>query len=851
MDVLNRLTIKNLKLNKKRTIVTIMGIILSVALISAVAGMFFSAKESFRQYEIELKGDYHYSFDNRSEDEIQIIRQNRKIEQVYVVEKEGYALLQGIQNENKPYAYITSMTKEGMENLGIRLEEGRLPENENEILLPKHVRTDGRLNLQLGDTLILEVGTRVSASEELNQSDPFAQEGMEQIIDTTKKEYKIVGVMERLSGELEDYAAPGYNFVTFQNRETSQRKNTVYVRLNKDGLKKPEEVRDGLAKIGEHVGENSYLLTIETGVIGDSTLRSLAVVAMAVVLIIIVTSVFCIKNSFDISITEKIRQYGMLASIGATKKQIRKNVYYEAFLLGLVGLPAGILSGIFAAFVLMHVANYVLKDILNIELIFSFSWYAVLLAVILGTVTIFLSARKSAVKASKITPIQAIRNSDDIKIQSSKIKCPKIISRVFGVGGEISYKNLKRSRKKYRTTVISITVSVTVFVALSYFMEMAYHTLETEIQRMDYNISVIYREDETMPDFVDEIYELENVNEISAMSVAGFSVDSEHLSDDYKNFQKENISTELEEQTSITAFVLDERAYKEYLEQLHLDYEEMKDKGILLNSIFQTKYDEEKEMDINIEMEQFDFKKGDIIKGWVDLLGGDESAPVSVEVELGCIAKESPLGLPENSIAANLLVGEHFAEKICTTAHYNYIYLNADNSDKTQDELEEIFGAMYLEQIGINNVAEQARQTESLFLMIGIFLYGFITVITLIGVTNIINTITTNMSLRKREFAMLRSIGMTTREFNRMIILESVFYGTKSLVIGAPLGCLLAYVMHEIMQVSDLILKFEPPLGAVFVSAVAVFLLLTVIMKYSIGKINRQNTIETIRNENI
>ena len=140
---------------------------------------------------------------------------------------------------------------------------------------------------------------------------------------------------------------------------------------------------------------------------------------------------------------------------------------------------------------------------------------------------------------------------------------------------------------------------------------------------------------------------------------------------------------------------------------------------------------------------------------------------------------------------------------------------------------------------------------KSLHLLIAIFLYGFVAVIALIGITSIFNTITTNMELRKREFATLKSVGMTTKEFNRMISLESFFYGTKSLLIGIPIGIFLSYWLSRLLNEGEDIVKYQIPFTSIFVSIIIVFLLITIIMKYSIIKINKQNTIETIRNENI
>jgi putative ABC transport system permease protein len=134
--------------------------------------------------------------------------------------------------------------------------------------------------------------------------------------------------------------------------------------------------------------------------------------------------------------------------------------------------------------------------------------------------------------------------------------------------------------------------------------------------------------------------------------------------------------------------------------------------------------------------------------------------------------------------------------------------------------------------------------------LVSIFLYGFITVVALIGITNIFNTITTNMELRAPEFAMLKSVGMTNREFRRMIWLEGMFYGGKALLIGIPLGLLISLGFHRALG-EGIVTEFRFPWMGVTASCAAVAVLLYLIMHYSMAKINRKNIMDTIRNENI
>ena len=212
MDLLNKLTIKNLKLNKKRTIVTIIGIILSIALLTAVSTVYMSGLKSIEDYEIKITGNYHYLFRDVTKSDIDRMKLNESVEKVSESKLIGYADIKS-QNKDKPYAAITALNKDALNTLPIKLKEGRLPENDSEVVIPTHLRTNGRVSLNIGDKITLNVGKRVSGSEELTQNNPYDHEG-EELVDTVKKEYTIVGIGGRVSSSIEPYSAPGYTFIT-------------------------------------------------------------------------------------------------------------------------------------------------------------------------------------------------------------------------------------------------------------------------------------------------------------------------------------------------------------------------------------------------------------------------------------------------------------------------------------------------------------------------------------------------------------------------------------------------------------------------------------------------------------
>lgn len=894
MNLLNKLTKKNLVLNKKRTIVTIVGIILSVALITALSSLVISFKKSALEYEKKRSGDYHVSFSHVLSNDISKLKENRYIEDVYFSKEVGYAKLDGIKNEDKPFVYLLAYDFKSLDKIVKQnVLEGRLPKTSKEIVISKHLKTNGRVDLNIGDTIKLDIGKRLIKGEDsiLDQTNPYNAE-LETFKSDEEHEYKIVGIIERPSYSIEPYTAPGYTFITCLDEMNGSMYN-AYVRYKHEYLSDPYYVTADILGIDkkiyktfmtggnfnseeemiefnkkyqeemkkaryEVINLNNYLVSLEYQNLKDPSMQALYTVAAIVTLIIMATSIYCIKNSFDISITEKVRQYGMLASIGATKRQIRRNVLYEAFILGLIAIPIGILSGLFASFVLVKVTSILLGDALNIELNFGASIGSILLSVALGAFTIYLSAIKSARKASKISPIAAIRNNNDIKIKSKKIKSPKLIKKLFGIGGDVSYKNLKRNSKKYRTTVISIVVCVSVFISLYSFMMLAFKTVHIQFREMNHNIEINYLSGKDIKDddLVKQILDLDGINDYSIVTNVGYDMENPKYTKKYDDVRGKSYVDD-EEQHYVFLKTLGEHQYNKFIKSLGLKYEDVWDKVILLNRNIAYVYDEEKHTSKKVDVLMFDYKPGDKIQGkYYDYSYKCETDPEKChktkELTVADLAETNPFGLESNIVEGNatFIVSDEFMKQIYTQKEKSYtLYFDVENTDKFQDDVEKILTSA--NEVHIYNLDKDMRQQQSLFTLIAIFLYGFITVIALIGITNIFNTITTSVELRAREFATLKSVGMTKREFNKMVSLESIFYGLKSLIIGIPIGSILSYIIYKALIDADLEFAYSYPVMAVVISIVAVLILVTVIMKNSISKINKQNTIETIRNDNI
>ena len=884
MKILNKLTLKSLKLNKKRTLVTIIGIILSTALITVVAGMVTSSQATLKEYFRKTNGDYEVEFKNVPIEELSYIEENRNIDNYFLTSSIGYARFKESNNDYKPYFYILGIDSSAKDKLPINLTEGRFPTNSSEIVISKNIYDymlsegdDLELKepenpLEIGDTLNLDISKRLLDGKELDQDDIYTED--EYLESMYTKEYTIVGIMDRVNYELEPYSAPGFTALTYLDVNNLGKTANIYANFTKEGLRNYKEVLSnilgldlnyekennyidimelstGTAKeeIGSKydIGLNTSLLQIEGAGVNSSYMRMLYLVGIVVLVIIIISSVFVIRNSFAISITERTRQYGMLSSIGATKKQIRKNVLFEGFVLGIIGIPSGIILGILVNWILAIVLNNLIKNIVeDVTFIYSLPILAIIFSIILGTITIYFSCRSSARRASKVSPIDAIRSSEDIKIKGKKVKSPKIIKKIFGVGGDIAYKNLKRNKKKYRTTVISLVVSIFIFISVTSLVQYGFNISNQSFQDYKYNLMLSVNrdmEDEEAYNLYKQIANNQNVKRYSITKFSSITMDKNELklTDEGKRYLEGFSSDEEENNTYyVTMVALGNEEYNRYLKDLGLNYEDAKDKIIWIDDFERYIYNEDGSYK-KIIGELYEYNKNDEIK-FNTLKDGTYTEEHSARIIVQTSKK--PMGLEGSSYNQGVMVvSDELMDKM--DWRFGSIYVDVDNPDKFEQEIKKEY-----KNVSTYNIEAEANRQTSLIIIIAIFLYGFIIVISLIGVTNIFNTITSNMNLRSKEFANLKSIGMTKKEFNRMIRLESIFYGLKSIIIGVPLGVLGSYLLYLAFN-AGIMMPFTFPTIPTIIAVIIVFLLIGGIMKYSINKINKQNIIETIRKDNI
>ena len=848
MKILNNLTIKHLKSNKKRTVVTIIGIILSTALMVGIGLLFSTVRDNSVKMIIENSGDHHVAIE-LEKSKLDFIAKNESVLKYKYKSSLGYSLYEGIQNSFKPYIEVLTASKEYLEDL--KLVEGRLPNNENEIIIPEHLETNGQIKLNVGDKIILSIGKRVDDNGNLLYETPFINSydeekdeyiKEEELINIVEKEYTIVGIIKR--DILEDYSNPGYNAFTFS---PASEMLTVYVNYKnvKDTYKNTEIIAKNLGK--EETYANLYYgITYNDNLLAFSGVSNYSnmVDSMSLIIIIILTlvSIACIiviYNSFAISVMERKKQFGLFSSIGATKKQLKHTVFFEAFIVGIIGIPLGILSAYLGIGVVLMIVNKLLPNMFDFPLALVTYPLFVIIPIIFMVITILVSAFLPARSASKVSPIEAIRLNDDIKIKSKKLKTPKII-KLFGVEGEIAYKNMKRNKKKYRITIISLFISIALFISFSsllkYGLTSAYDF--TELPKYEYALNISSPNQKSVDDIVEQILKLDGIKKYSIIKDLYFTTKM-----DEKYFTKEileNYSFDHQVDMSVNILCLDDKSYEEYKKQIGLN----SNHPILLNvynsidyssnsrkQVKMTLYNEIKSLEFNIN-EKDKYKLEDIYI--TDIL---------------------PFGIENtNMFAFTFIVDKDTYNKLKDDYYSLSMYMLADNYDEFDKLLDsESKDNILTDDVNVYtmNIKKELQLLSNIVFVIKLLLYGFISLVTLIGVTSVINTINTSIALRKKEFAVLRSIGLTPSGFNKMMLFECLFFGLKSLLYGLPVSFIIIYLFHLSFNGIVTFDSMLIPYGSILIATFGVFIIVLISMWYATIRIKKENILDAIREENI
>lgn len=864
MNILNKLTIKHLKMNKKRTIVTIVGVILSTALMVGIGLLFATVRDNSIKMIIDSDGSHHTVI-KMTNNNLETIKNDNSIKSYTYYSYVGFT-----PNDTDFYYRILSANKEYFKN--VKLISGTLPTNNREIIVSSYSDHYYYKGIKVGDEIEFNIGDIYDKDEKIFESGLFTETQV--FKSKEKRTYKVVGIYDGSFGPnsaldiytVNDDSEDIYTFITYKNINKAYTNSLALA--EKLGLKNKCTVNNNIGCYGD-VDMNTSLLSMY-GVSGYSNVtNSMTSIIIIILSLVSIGCIIVIYNSFAISVMERKKQFGLFSSIGATKKQLRHTVIYEAIIIGLIGIPIGILSGIFGIWVVLQVINNLLPDIFGSPLALSLYPLFIYIPVIFMIITILVSALIPSFMASRVSPITAIRQNDDIKIKNKKVKTPKFIRKIFGIEGELALKNMKRNKKKYRITIISLFISIVLYISFTGFASYGIKSIYRFAEIPEYDLAIYSRSGEN-GNYLDEnkiatIINNEDVKKYTTEKRLVFytkKLDKNMFNKKYyDNFLSEKMYNPEKNTTSYAEYeedymfidihVLDNKSYNDYRKKLGINND-----SIIAYNIYQYMEYTNTER-ISKEWEVFDNLKLDKIyfANSYDRNGNTIYSDTSVKLDNIYLTNELPFGLDgttSNDSKLTLIISEDMMKSLKLDKYANdsiHIYLKA-NPYKNIDKLITDYQTES-DDISYANIPKEMELISNVILVMKILLYGFIGLVTLIGVTSVFNTINTSIALRRKEFSVLRSIGLTPKGFNKILYFESIFFGIKSLLYAIPVSLVVVYLLHKafgsIVEFSMVMI----PWMAIIEAIIGVFVIVLLSMMYASSKIKHENILDAIREENI
>ena len=890
MNVFSQVTLRSLIKNKVRTAVTIIGVILSAAMLTAVTVSISSFLQFMRDSAVYASGNWYGGYTYMSPADADALFSDSRVSGGVTAQILGYSAYDNL-NSSKPYLYVLGGDEDFFREMSIHLTDGRLPEKDSEIILPEHLFTYGGERPELGSAITLELGRREAEGAVLSQFAPLVtDDGGEEVLETLaiaeSRSYIVVGFFERPG--FEEYSAPGYTALTCKSRGSSAPLDVYYRTDN------PQDMDEVNALFSDRYGwvMNTDLLMFS----GFSLYRSFYSVlySMGAILIVLIMfgSVSLIYNAFSISVSDRTRQFGILSSVGATKKQIRHMVIAEAVDVSLVGIPLGILSGIAGMAVTFRFIGSRISSLLGTgsgaQLHVTAALPAILIALGVAFVTVLISAWIPSRRAAKVTAIEAIRQSADISVRPREANVSRFTYRFFGVEGAIAGRHFKRSRRRYRATVLSLFMSVVLFISASSFCRYLTDAVTGVFQHYDYDIRYqevmtgeTGRTDTTgysLEEKADILSDAEGVMKSGCYSSFNTTVDipSEALTGEAEAF----IRTYTEGSGnfsgySFPAYVvgMEDELFRAYLREQGLDealYFNVEAPLAVVKSQLSLfngdtgRYEKLtllRETASQMESSYQDAELAEAFYSREDLETLTEEAYTAAysamfipfTVHIGSHVTELPFGLnrsEEYSLIAVYPMSVY--QELFPSVRYevNSIVFKTNGHKAAMSALEETAQAAGIASEYLIDVYASSETQMNLVTVIKVFAYGFITLISLIAAANVFNTISTNIHLRRREFAMLKSVGMTAGGFNKMMNYECLLYGTKSLLLGLPVAAGVTYLIFRSVQ-AGYDTAFYLPWDSVALAVGSVFAVVFATMFYAMGKIKKDNPIDALKNETL
>lgn len=862
MNIFNKVALQGLKKSRARTLVTIIGVVLSAALITAVATFGVSLLNYMANGAAQKYGDWHIEFSDVDSSFVHKQALNDKVENTATFKNIGYAALDGGTNPNKPYLFIAGFNEKTYDALPITLLSGRLPKNSGEILIAGSVMTKGGVQFNVGEPLTLTVGNRMNGKEKLGQSNPYLSE-KETLIPQGEKTYTVVGICQ--TPRFEEDSAPGYTAITTADAADTSDDLSLFVTL-----KNPREV-DAYAKSTDR--SHPYILNNAVlrfmGLSDNSSDKVfnalLYSVGSIVVLIIMIGSIFLIYNSFNISLNERTHQFGILSSVGATAKQLRNSVLFEGLCIGAFGIPIGVLVGIGSTGLVISVVAKNFGNILydNVPLTLTVSAPAILAAVVVSIITILISAHIPAKKAVSTPVMDCIRQTNEVKVEAKAVKTSKLAQCIYGLEGTLALKNFKRNKKRYRSIVLSLVLSIVLFISTSAFVSdlKQISAGATEVTTYDIGFGTRDMDDSELLNLYDKLKTADGVYDSSHQVVLKYSciAKGKDLSDAYRE-SAEVLSPDETVNLPMTIQFLDDITYLKIVKGLSLPAEEYTGQNAKLIAVAKmpgrsNRTEEADQLKDVFTSSSLNFTIAPETNCETKMEQGQNVSTTFVNAVL----PDTPPILGSINQRQNLLqaiapysLKEKFEDPdIPVDIKAKGLTFQSKNPSQSVAEMQAMIeGSGITESYSILDMTKVFEENRNYIFIANVFAYTFIIMISLIAVANVFNTISTNIRLRRRELAMLQSVGMSDRSFNKMMRYECAFYGVRALFLGLPLAIIFSWLIYKGMFIGGADdINFVLPWASIGISVFSVLLVIFVTMMYAISKIRKENIIDALRDD--
>ena len=853
MNIFNKVTLQSLKKSRTRTIVTIIGVVLSAAMITAVATFAVSLQNYLVNSSAVKYGSWHVEFLDVDSAFVQERSQDKGVKNTAAIENIGYAVLSDGENPDKPYLFVTGFDEKAFEDLPINMISGRLPQNSSEVLIPAHLSANGGINYAVGDTISLSIGDRVDGNGKLTQHIPYNAEAEETLVPKAEKTYTVVGICERLS--FEEATSPGYTLITAADPADQADSFNVFVTLDN-----PREVqRYAKDKAGGYSTIfNDYVLRF-MGLSDDTLFNTLLYsVGSILVVLIMLGSVFLIYNAFNISLNERTRQFGILASVGATSKQLRDSVLFEGVCIGAVGIPIGLAVGIGSITLVISLIAGNFKNILStdVPLLLTISVPALIASAVISMITILISAYIPARKAARRPVLESIRQTNEVRIESKAVKTSGFAQRAYGLEGMLALKNFKRNKKRYRSIVLSLTLSVVLFVSANAFGETLKQAARQSVVDSDYDICFTTQnmDESDLFRLYDKLKAVDGVYESSYQAVSTYSCAAR--ASDFSERHREALGLTSPDETvdlPLDIQFVEDRVYLEFIKDLGLPADEYTGQNAKMTAVAKAKGESEQAGKSSL-YNLFDHSSMNftVMPGSGD--GTAEGPGKAVSLTFVDTIPVDTLPRQSSSVkdATFMIVAPYQLKSSFEPGGdaVTGLTFRSENSAQSVAEMKKMIQSEGItSNYNLYNANEIFEQNRNIVFVVDVFTYVFVFMISLIATANVFNTISTNIKLRRREFAMLRSVGMSDRDFNKMMNFECAFFGMKTLLFGVPIAVLFSWLIDKGMVAGGAEIGFIFPWASLIISVLGVFFLVFITMLYATRSIKKENIIDALRDD--